>query len=65
MKYLIRYISLVLLALFVINGVKGQNTIDARTSQKINLEALKIVEKYQFLYDMRKGRDYDNLLIFL
>lgn len=40
----------------------SQDNIDDRTTQKVNLEALKLVEKYQFFYDMRKGRDYDNFI---
>lgn len=40
----------------------SQESIDERTMQKVNLEALKLVEQYQFLYDMRKGRDYDNFI---
>ena len=56
----LKNIGLLLFALLIIKGVNGQSSIDNRTTQKINLKALSIVERYQFLYDMRKRRDDDN-----
>lgn len=62
MKRLLKNISLLLLFLLIIKGVKGQYKIDNRTTQKINLKALNLVEKYAFRYNMKKGREYDNFM---
>lgn len=55
--------TLATLILLLISSITySQDRIDKGFEQEVNLGALKLVEKYQFLYDMRKGRDYDNFV---
>jgi len=60
MNLLIKNTIATCILLLISSVTYSQYTIDDITTQKVNLEALKLVEKYQFYYDMRKGRDYDN-----